>query len=104
KNTTYYWRVDAVTPGGTVTGDVWTFVTGGGGGVNPNKTSYATNETISVAFDGMTNATDWIGLYKAGEVFGTSAASLTWKYANDTTTAPASVTSAGTITLAGQPA
>jgi endonuclease/exonuclease/phosphatase (EEP) superfamily protein YafD len=103
RNTTYYWRVDAVTPTGTVTGDVWTFVTGAGGGVNPSKTSYAPNETISVAFDGMTSATDWIGLYKTGEAFGTSAASLSWKYANDTTTAPAAVTNAGTVTLAGQP-
>src|SRR6185503_5063508 len=30
-NTTYFWRVDGITPGGVVTGDVWTFTT-----VNPN--------------------------------------------------------------------
>jgi hypothetical protein len=29
--TTYYWRVDEVTSGATVTGDVWTFTTIGGG-------------------------------------------------------------------------
>ncbi len=29
-NTTYYWRIDAVNAGGTTTGDVWQFTTGGG--------------------------------------------------------------------------
>ncbi len=29
-NTTYYWRIDSVGPGGTVTGDIWSFTTGSG--------------------------------------------------------------------------
>ncbi|MHC4114133.1 MAG: hypothetical protein ACYSSL_02245, partial [Planctomycetota bacterium] len=27
-STTYYWRIDANTPSGMVTGDVWSFTTG----------------------------------------------------------------------------
>jgi endonuclease/exonuclease/phosphatase family metal-dependent hydrolase len=33
-NTTYFWRVDEITPSGTVTGDVWTFTT-----FNPNAST-----------------------------------------------------------------
>ena len=102
KSTQYYWRVDTVTANTVVTGDVWSFTTSGSAGVNPSKTTYAKNETITVNFDGASTKTDWIGLYKKGAAYGSGADSLSWKYLNNTQTAPNAVISSGTVSLAGQ--
>lgn len=102
KSTTYYWRVDTVTSSGKVTGDVWSFTTVSGPGMNPSKTVYAKNETISVAFDSGTTAKDWIGIYKKGDAYGVGAGALDWKYLNNSQTAPSSTVSSGTISLKGQ--
>ncbi|HVO72892.1 MAG TPA: sugar-binding protein [Ignavibacteriaceae bacterium] len=53
---------------------------------------YNPDDSISVVFaNGPGNSTDWIGIYKAGDVPGTVDAIL-WKYVNNTQTAGAGIT------------
>jgi endonuclease/exonuclease/phosphatase (EEP) superfamily protein YafD len=102
RSTRYYWRVDTHTSSGIVTGDIWSFTTSSSGGVNPSKAIFAKNETITVNFDGGASNTDWIGLYKKGSGYGWDSASLSWKYLNNSQTAPKTAVSSGSITLTGQ--
>ncbi len=65
------------------------------------KSIYAPAENIPVAFEnGPGNATDWIGIYRKGQVPGTGAGtstSTTWRYVNGSTTAGASGIGNGSI-------
>jgi endonuclease/exonuclease/phosphatase family metal-dependent hydrolase len=104
-STTYYWRIDEVKTGGTVTGDVWSFTTGNYSWEEPGKTSYTKNENIIVNFGNAKNKTDWIGIYAVGSAYGPGgAASIDWYYLNGSKTAPGSTVSNGTITFPKQPA
>jgi hypothetical protein len=49
-NTTYAWRIDTITPLGTVSGEVRSFTTRDSGGLEPDKLTYAPGATISVVF------------------------------------------------------
>ena len=90
-NTTYSWRVGD--------GDTWTFTAGAGGGLTPDKASYAPGETISVAFDGGDSALDWIGLYARRAAHGPGTTASVWSYLNGDTAAPASVIADGSVSL-----
>ncbi len=63
-----------------------------------NDTDYAPGEVIVATFgNGPGNATDWIGIYAAGDIPGTNG-STAWYYTNGTRTAGGSLT-AGVVTL-----
>jgi hypothetical protein len=104
-NKTYYWRIDEVKSGGTTTGDVWSFKTGNFAASQPNKTTYARNESINVTFsNGPGNKKDWIGIYAANSAYGPGGVpSLDWKYLNGSQTAPNKGIKNGTIVFAGRP-
>jgi endonuclease/exonuclease/phosphatase (EEP) superfamily protein YafD len=97
--TEYRWRVDTVTASGVVTGDTWTFVTPPGGGLEPERRVYAPGQAIHVGFDAAQGRLDWIGLYARTAAYGAGQPALVWKYLGDSTTAPARVIAAGTVTL-----
>ena len=65
------------------------------------KSIYAPTEDIAVAFEnGPGNASDWIGIYKKGQVPGTgsgTSAATTWRYVNGSSTAGASGIRNGSI-------
>ena len=61
-------------------------------GVSTDSTTYNVKRQITVSFhNGPGNATDWIGIYKVGEVPGTVDATL-WNYVNGTQTATVGIT------------
>jgi endonuclease/exonuclease/phosphatase (EEP) superfamily protein YafD len=95
---TYQFRVESTTPTGTISSQTWSFTTRAGGGVDPDKDSYAPGETITVLFDGAAQALDWIGLHPRSSSYGAGSTAV-WKYTNDSTTAPGGVVASGTVTL-----
>lgn len=59
--TTYYWRIDAVGPGGTTRGDVWEFTTGAGQATDPVPAHGASGVSLNPLLDwtpDLANATD----------------------------------------------
>jgi endonuclease/exonuclease/phosphatase (EEP) superfamily protein YafD len=95
----YRWRVDTVTASGVVAGDTWTFVTPSAGGLEPAQRVYAPGQAIRVDFDAARGRLDWIGLHARSAAYGAGQPSVAWKYLGDSTTAPARVIPAGTVTL-----
>jgi endonuclease/exonuclease/phosphatase (EEP) superfamily protein YafD len=103
--TTYYWRVDEVKSGATVTGDAWSFTTGNFSWAEPTRASFTRNENITVNFGNAKNRADWIGIYAAGSAYGPGGVpSLDWYYLNGTKTAPGSVIGSGVLTFPKQAA
>jgi beta-glucanase (GH16 family) len=68
--------------------------------VTPSKSTYATNETITINFaGGPGNANDWIGIFNQGAP---ASPSLDWKTVNNTRTPTVTGITSGSITLAGR--
>lgn len=104
-NTTYYWRVDEHKISSTVTGDVWSFTTRNFSWAQPSSLTYAENAAITVNFGNAKTARDWIGIYNASSAYGPGGTpSISWKYLNNSQTAPGSPVTSGNITLNGLPA
>jgi hypothetical protein len=100
-STKYYWRIDEVTSGGTITGTTWTFTTANDAYVT-SAPSFAVGAPITINFNnGPGNTTDWIGLYQAGAPYGSGSASVNWCYLNGTQTAPSKGLKNGSVTFAG---
>lgn len=97
--TTYAWRIDTITPSGTVSGDVRMFTTKSSGGLEPDKATYAPGASIAIRFDGGSSATDWIGLHPRSAAYGQGSPATVWKYLNDSGTAPQTTVASGNITL-----
>ena len=100
-STKYYWRIDEVTSGGTVTGAVWSFTTGNNASVTSGSASYAVNTPITINFaNGPGNTKDWIGIYPAGSPYGSGSSSTNWCYLNGTQTTPNKAIKNGTVKFA----
>jgi hypothetical protein len=68
RQTDYYWRIDEINAGGTVTGDVWTFTTEGPDAyIEMSKLSYGEAENVVVSYFNVPKFNyNWVGLYDAG--------------------------------------
>lgn len=70
-NTTYYWRIDEIGPGGTTTGTIWSFTTGGS---DPDFISWwkfdETSGTIAYDSAGTNNGTVYGAIWTTGKIGG----------------------------------
>ena len=98
-NTTYAWRIDTLTASGKVAGMVRQFTTKNSGGLSTERSSFEPQDAINIQFDNADSPQDWIGLYPLVSAYGPDSPAASWKYLNDTDTAPQTTVSTGSIAL-----
>lgn len=92
-----YWAGFFLDDGYTLLADIEFFVYDGQPRVSIDKMEYGTGDSITVSFKfGPGNATDWIGIYKRGDVPDTNPSTL-WLYVNGATTASEGISEGNVI-------